>query len=68
MQKLELMHALKHSKTTNKLTMNEISKKAGIGIRTVNRIFAGEDVRFSSILAVLEALDIDFNFNIKKAA
>jgi len=65
MQNLELIHALKYSKTTNKLTMNDISEKAGVGIRTVNRIFAGEDVRFSSILAVLDALDIDLNIHLR---
>ena len=48
--------------------MNNISEKAGIGIRTVNRIFAGEDVRFSSVLAVLNALEIDFNIHLRQAA
>ncbi len=68
MQNLELIHALKHSKTTNKFTMNDISEKAGVGIRTVNRIFAGDDVRFSSILAVLDALEIDFNIHSRQVA
>ena len=68
MQNLELIHAIKQSKATKKLTMNNISEKAGIGIRTVNRIFAGEDVRFSSVLAVLDALEIDFNIHLRQAA
>ncbi len=48
-------------------TIEKISKESGVGVRTVNRIFAGQDVRFSSITAVLDALDIDLSLRMKKA-
>lgn len=48
------------------MTLNEIATSSGIAIRTVNRIFAGEDIRFSSLVAVLDTLDL--SINIKKEA
>lgn len=67
MQNIEIIQLLKKSKFGKKMTMNEIAKKSNVGIRTVNRIFAGEDVRFSSMAAVLDALDIDLNLHMKMA-
>jgi transcriptional regulator with XRE-family HTH domain len=49
---------LREAKTRKKMTINEIAAKSNVGIRTVNRIFAGQDVRFSSLIAVLEALEL----------
>ena len=47
-------------------TIERISLESGVGIRTVNRIFAGQDVRYSSLVAVLKALDL--TIHIEKAA
>ena len=58
---------LREAKTRKKMTINEIAAKSNVGIRTVNRIFAGEDVRFSSMVAVLDVLDIDFRLHKKMA-
>lgn len=66
MQNLEILEELKKSKSLKKLTMNDIAHRSGVGIRTVNRIFAGHDVRFSSIIAVVEALDLNLSID-KKA-
>lgn len=68
MQNFEIVEILKKAKSTKKFTMNEIAEKSSIGIRTVNRIFAGQDVRFSSIVAVLKVLDIDLNLHMKAVA
>jgi predicted transcriptional regulator len=68
MHKLDILSTLKEAKTLSKLTINDISTKSGIGIRTVNRIFAGQDVRFSSIAAVLDALEIDLDIHIRQVA
>ena len=63
MQRKELVDVLRRTKSKKQLTMKEIAAEADIGIRTVNRIFAGEDVRFSSLLAVLETLDLDLSIH-----
>ncbi len=65
MQNIEIVQLLKRSKSRKNMTMNEIAEKSNVGIRTVNRIFAGQDVRFSSMTAVLDALDIDLNLHMK---
>lgn len=67
MQHMEIVQLLKESKSRKKMTMNSIAKKSNVGIRTVNRIFAGKDVRFSSLSAVLDALDIDLHADMKMA-
>ncbi len=67
MQNMEILQQLKKSKSNKNMTMNDIAEKSSIGIRTVNRIFAGEDVRFSSMAAVLDALDIDLRLHMKMA-
>ena len=67
MQSKEIVALLKESKSQKKMTMNEIAAASNIGIRTVNRIFAGKDVRFSSMVAVLDVLDIDFRLHKKMA-
>ncbi len=64
---MEILQQLKKSKSNKNMTMNDIAEKSSIGIRTVNRIFAGEDVRFSSMAAVLDALDIDLRLHMKMA-
>jgi predicted transcriptional regulator len=65
MQSKEIVTLLKKSKSQKKMTMNEIAAESHIGIRTVNRIFAGEDVRFSSLTAVMNTLDIDLSASMK---
>ena len=68
MKNIEIVDLLRKSKSEKKMTMNDIAEKSNVAIRTVNRIFAGEDVRFSSMMAVFNALDLDFELHMKKAA
>ena len=63
MQKQELMQMLRQAKSEKQLTMKDISKKSAVAIRTVNRIFAGDDVRMSSLQAVLQILDLDLRIH-----
>ena len=58
MNTTEIVQRIKEAKQEKKLTLSEIASESGVAIRTVNRIFAGEDVRFSSLQAVLETLDL----------
>ena len=58
MNTTEIVQRIKEAKQEKKLTLSEIASESGVAIRTVNRVFAGEDVRFSSLRAVLETLDL----------
>ena len=58
MSATQIVQLIKKEKQQKKMTLNKIASESGVAIRTVNRIFAGEDVRFSSLMAVLETLDL----------
>jgi len=59
MRAKQIVALLKHAKQEKKMTLNQIASQSDVAIRTINRIFAGEDVRFSSLIAVLETLDLN---------
>ena len=40
-------------------TIKKLADESSVGVRTINRILAKEDVRFSSIDAVMNALDLE---------
>lgn len=67
MGKEQIVKLIKQAKQHKKMTLNEIATSSGIAIRTVNRIFAGEDVRLSSLMAVLDTLDLSISVE-KEAA
>ena len=54
----QIVKEIRRAKQQKKMTLEEIANNSKVAIRTVNRIFAGEDVRFSSLRAVLETLDL----------
>jgi len=45
------------------ITLENLAKLSGLGIRTLNRLFAGEDVKFSTIEKVTNFLGLDFSGN-----
>ncbi len=55
----QIVQLIRKAKKQKKMTLNEIASESKVAIRTVNRIFAGEDVRFSSLVAVLDTLDLN---------
>jgi len=61
MNSSEIVQRIKEAKQQKGLTFRDIASESGVAIRTVNRIFAGEDVRFSSLMAVLETLDLSIS-------
>ena len=67
MHNIKIFPLLKKSKENKHMTMNDIAKKTSGGIRTVNRVFAGEEVRFSTLVAILETLDLDIYIDKKRA-
>lgn len=60
MQQKYLTESIRERKDDLGWTIESISRESGVGVRTVNRILAGEDVRFSSIEAVMDALELSF--------
>ena len=67
MQNREILQLLKKFIFDKKMTMNDIVAKYNVGIRTVNRIFAGQDVHLSSMSSVLEALGLSLHIDSKAA-
>jgi len=60
---IQLSNMIKKRKSELGLTIQKISTESGVAERTVNRILAGEDVRYSSLLAVLEVLGLSISVN-----
>ena len=60
---VQLSNIIKRQKSEMGLTIQNISTKSGVAERTVNRILAGEDVRYSSLIAVLEVLNLSISVN-----
>ena len=63
MEIVQLSNMIKKQKSELELTIQQISTESGVAERTVNRILASEDVRYSSLLAVLEVLDLSITVN-----
>lgn len=58
MQQKYLAESIREQKHNLGWTIEKISQESGVGVRTVNRILAGDDVRFSSLESVMDALDL----------
>jgi len=59
----QIVEQIRSAKQQKKMTLQEIASQSEVAIRTVNRIFAGEDVRYSSLVAVLEVLGLSISVN-----
>ena len=60
---VQLSNMIKNRKSELGLTIQKISTESGVAERTVNRILAGKDVRYSSLVAVLEVLGLSISVN-----
>ena len=49
-------------------TINKLAHESGVGVRTINRILAKQDVCFSSIDAVISVLNLEISINEKLSA
>jgi len=49
-------------------TISKLADESGVGVRTINRILAREDVRFSSIDAVINGLNLEITIDEKLSA
>jgi transcriptional regulator with XRE-family HTH domain len=63
MTRLELIKKIQQRKQELNITIENLAKLSGIGIRTLNRFFAGDDVRLSTIEKITNILGLDFAGN-----
>jgi len=55
---VQIVDTIKKRKQELGLTIDKMSVESGVGTRTINRILAGEDVRYSSIASLLRSLNL----------
>ncbi len=63
MTRLELIQKVESRKKQINITIENIAKLSHLGIRTVNRFFAGDDVKLSTVEQITNLLGLDFAGN-----
>ncbi len=63
MKRLELIEQIVARKEQLNVTIENLAKLSGIGIRTINRLLKNEDVKLSTVEAVTNVLGLDFAGN-----
>ena len=63
MTRLELIQKIQNKKKQINISIENLAKLSNLGVRTVNRFFAGDDVKFSTIEKITNLLGLDFAGN-----
>ena len=63
MTRLELIQKIEKRKKQINISIENLAKLSNLGARTVNRFFAGEDVKLSTIERITNLLGLDFAGN-----
>lgn len=63
MTRLELIQKIENRKKQININIENLAKLSNLGIRTINRFFAGEDVKLSTIERITNLLGLDFAGN-----
>jgi len=63
MTHLELIKRIEARRKELNITIVNLSKLSGLGVRTVNRFLAGEDVKLSTVERLTNLLGLDFAGN-----
>ena len=63
MKRLDLIEQIVARKEHLNITIENLAKLSGIGIRTINRLLKNEDVKLSTVEAVTNVLGLDFAGN-----
>jgi len=63
MTRLDLINKIQNRKKQLNISIENLAKISDIGIRTLNRFFAGDDVKLSTIEKITEKLGLDFAGN-----
>ena len=63
MTRLELIQKIENRKKQINISIENLARLSHLGVRTVNRFFAGEDVKLSTIERITNLLGLDFAGN-----
>jgi len=63
MTRLELIQKIENRKKQINISIENLAKLSNLGVRTVNRFFAGDDVKLSTIERLTNLLGLDFAGN-----
>jgi transcriptional regulator with XRE-family HTH domain len=63
MKRLDLIKKIIARKKQLNITIENLAKLSGLGVRTVNRVLANEDVKLSTIESITNLLGLDFAGN-----
>lgn len=63
MRRLDLVKQIIARKEQLNITIENLAKLSGLGVRTVNRVLANEDVKLSTIESITNLLGLDFAGN-----
>jgi len=63
MKRLELIEKIIARKKELNITVGNLAKLSGVGVRTINRLLKNEDVKLSTIESVTNLLGLDFAGN-----
>lgn len=63
MTRLELIQKIQNRKKQINISIENLAKLSNLGVRTVNRFFAGDDVKLSTIEKITNLLGLDFAGN-----
>ena len=63
MTRLELIQKIKNRKKQINISIENLARLSNLGVRTVNRFFAGDDVKLSTIERITNLLGLDFAGN-----
>ncbi|MFY9078236.1 helix-turn-helix domain-containing protein [Aliarcobacter cryaerophilus] len=63
MTRLELIQKIENRKKQINISIENLAKLSNLGVRTVNRFFAGDDVKLSTIERLTNLLGLEFAGN-----
>ena len=63
MRRIELIKKIEKRKKALNITIENLAKLSSLGVRTVNRFLAGEDVKLSTVEQITNLLGLDFAGN-----
>ncbi len=68
MQLISMLKTVKERKQTLDKTIQNIADESGVSVRTVNRFFAGQNIGYKHMEAILLVLKLDINIHSLDAA
>ena len=63
MTRMNLINKIQNRKKQLNISIENLAKLSGIGIRTLNRLFAGDDLKLSTVEKITNMLGLDFAGN-----